>query len=147
MCRKPKSEKRAPHCRRLDDFLVAALDEFVGDALLQPLALRNREHVRLALGAGVGHQRIGFELSGLAQHGPCHLDRIVEGELVDDVDRSAVETGQPLGELGAGCHFDLVGKAGDDFAECPDLVIAEPARDHQIGGVPQRALAAFGRPA
>ncbi len=99
--------------------------------------------MRLLLGADIGHQGIRLELYGIAQDRTGNLDRIVKGEFVDDVDRSLVEPRQLLGELGAGCDFDLVGETSDDLAKGPDLVLAIAPGDHQIGGMPQRSRAAF----
>jgi len=132
---------------RFDDFLIAAGHQFVRHPLFELFAFRDREHVRLALGAGIGHQRVAFELLGFPQHGACDLDRIVEGEFVDDVDGGAVEAGEPFGQLRAGRDLDLLGQPRHDFAEGPNLVVAEAAGDHQIGGMPQRPCAALRRPA
>ncbi|OIQ70548.1 hypothetical protein GALL_478380 [mine drainage metagenome] len=65
---------------------------------------------------------------------------------MNDIDGSAVKAGQPLGQLGAGRNFDLIGQARDDLAKGPDFVLAEPAGDQQVGGMPQRPGAALGRP-
>ena len=121
---------------RVDDFLIAARHQHVGDALLDRFSLRNRQHVGLALGADIGDQRIGLEPLGLPQHGTGDLDLVVKGELVDDIDRSLVEAGEPLGELRAGRHFDLVREPPDHLAKGPDLVVAVIAGDHQVGGMP-----------
>ena len=129
---------------RTHDFLVAARHQHVRDRFLDRFSFRDREHMRLAFGADIGHQSGGLEPLGLPQHGAGDLDRIVKGKLVDDVDRRAVEAGQPLGKLRAGRDFDLVRQPPDDLAEGPYLVVAVAAGDQQIGGMPQRPRAAFG---
>ena len=118
--------------------LIAARHQHVGDRLLERLSLRDREQMRLALGADVGDQGVRLEPLGLPQDRAGDLDRIVEGEFVDDIDRGIVEAGQPLRELRAGRDFDLVREPSDHLAEGPDLVVAIAAGDHQIGGMPQR---------
>ncbi len=100
----------------------------------------------LALGADVGDQRVRLELVGLPQDRAGDIDRIVEGEFVDDIDRGLVEAGQPPRQLGAGRHFDLVREPSDDLAEGPDFILAVAAGDHQVGGMPQRPGAALGGP-
>ena len=64
---------------------------------------------------------------------------------MDDIDRGIVEAGQPPCKLRAGRDFDLVRQPPDDLAKGPYLVVAIAAGDQQIGGMPQRPRAAFGR--
>ena len=94
MCRKPKSENRAPLLLRdrVHDLLVAARHQHIGDRLLDRFPFRDREQMRLAFGAGVLDQGIGLDPLGLLEHGSGDFDRIVKGKLMDDVNRGAVET-------------------------------------------------------
>ena len=127
------------------DLLIAARHQHVRDRLLDRFSLRDRQHMGLALGADVGNQGVGLEPPGLPQDGAGDLDLIVKGKLVDDIDRGIVEAGQPPCELRARRDLNLVGEPPDHLAEGPDLVVAVAAGDHQIGGMPQRPHAAFGR--
>ncbi len=104
--------------KRVHHGAVAARDQHVGDGLADGLALGDRQHMRLALAAHVGDQGVIVEPCGFLQHRPRHLDRIVKGKLVDDIERCAVETREPLGELGANLDLDLVGEPPDHLAEC-----------------------------
>ena len=101
--------------------------------------------MRLALGADIGDQRVGLEPPGLPEYGTGDLDLVVEGEFVDDIDRGAVEGGQPPRQPRAGRDFDFVREPPDDCAEGPYLVIAVAAGDHQVGGMPQGPHPAFRR--
>jgi hypothetical protein len=47
--------------------------------------------------------------------------------------------------LRAGRDLDFVGEPADDLSERPDFILAEAARDHQVGGMPQCPRAALGR--
>ena len=95
-------------CDGVHDLLIAAGHEHVGDRLLDRLSLRDRKHMGLALGADVGDQGIGLEFVGLPEYRPGDFDRIVKGELVNDIDRRLVEAGQPPCKLGAGRDLDLI---------------------------------------
>ena len=130
---------------RAHDLLITASHEHIGNRLIDGFPLRDREHMRLALGAGIGDQGIRLKPLGLPEHGAGDIHRIVKGELVEDVDRGTVETSELPCKLRAGRDFDLVGEPADHRTECPYLVIAVATGDHHVGGVPQSALAAFGR--
>ena len=101
----------------------------------------------LAFETGIGDQGIRLEPLGVAEYGAGHFDRVVKGKFVDDIDRGAVELGQPLCKLCAGHHFDLIRKPTDHLPERPYLVVAVAAGDHEIGSVAQRPQAAFSRSA
>ena len=85
--------------------------------------------MRLALGAGVGHQHIVVEPTGLAEHGTGNHDRVVERQFVDHVERRVVDAGQPLRELRTGLDFDLVRESFDHLAESRDVFLAISAGD------------------
>ena len=127
------------------DFLIAARHQHIRDQLLDRFSFRDREQMGLALGADVGNQRVSLEPPGLLQDGAGDIDLIVKGELVDDIDRGIVEAGQPPCQLRARRDFNLVRQPPDDLAEGPYLVVTVAAGDHQIGRMPQRPHAAFGR--
>src|ERR1700687_1647295 len=61
------------------DLLIAARHEHVCDRLLDGLSFRDRQQMRLALGAGVGNQSISLELLGFLEYRAGDIDRIVEG--------------------------------------------------------------------
>lgn len=130
---------------RAHDLLVAARDEHVGDRFIDRFSFSDREHMRLAFGAGIGDQRIGLEALGLPEYRAGDIDRIVKGKLMDDVDRGAVEASELSGKLRAGSDFDFVRQSSDHGAECPYLVVAVAAGNHDVSGMPQGPLAAFGR--
>src|SRR5206468_1054964 len=83
----------------------------------------------------------------IAEYGSGDLDFVVECQLVDDIDRSAIEAGQLFRKLGTSRDFNLVSQPPDDRAKGPYLVIAVTAGDHQIGSMPQRPHTAFRRSA
>src|ERR1700722_16522645 len=101
--------------------------------------------MRLALGAGVCNQGGRLEAFGRLQDGAGDIDRIVKGELVDDVDRGVVDTSQPSGELRAGRDFNLIREPADAPAKRPNLVVAIAAGYQEIGRMPQCPHAAFRR--
>ncbi|MGY4622299.1 hypothetical protein ACVWY3_000055 [Bradyrhizobium sp. USDA 4486] len=145
MCNRPEPEKRAPLVPRDrgHDLLVAALDQHVGHGLADLLALRDRKQMRLAFGQGALDQHLLIDAVGIAQHGAGDLDLVVEGELLDDVERGVIAGCHQLGELRPRRHLDLVGEPADDLAEHADLVVAVAARDQDVGRMPQRLRAAL----
>ncbi len=83
--------------------------------------------MRLTLGLGVGNQGVGIETFGVPEYGAGDIDRIVEGEFVDDVDRCVVDLRQPCCKFGAGRNFNLIREPPDDLAKGACLVVAVPA--------------------
>ena len=130
---------------RIDDLLIATHHQHVGYDGVERFALGDREQMRLALGFGIGDEDVAVEPLGMRQHRSCDLDRIVEGEFVDDVGRRTTELGHAAGELRARSKLDLLRQAPDHLAEGADLVLAIAAGDQKIGRIPQRSLAAFSR--
>ena len=146
MCRKPKSEKRAP-LLVATEFTTSWSPRVTSTSVTVSSSDPRFEIASRCVWALVqtlATRAYGSSRVGLLQDRAGDIDRIVEGELVDDIDRGLVETGQPPRQLGAGGHFNLVREPSDDLAEGPDFVIAVTARDHQIGGMPQRPGAALG---
>jgi hypothetical protein len=62
----------------------------------------------LTFRAGVRNQGLVAKPLGIAKDGTRDIYRIVECQLVDDVDRRFVASGQPFCELGAGGEFNFV---------------------------------------
>ena len=126
---------------------IAPRDEYISYGLADGPSLRDREHVRLALRSGIRNQGHVIELFGFLQDRSGNLDRVVEGQLVNDVDRRFVVARNPLSKLCAGRDLNLIGETANDLAERLYLFVAITARDHQIGRMPQGLGAAFGRAA
>src|SRR2546423_7856476 len=112
------------------DLLIAAGYEHVRYRLINRFPFRNREQMRLAFGADVGDQGVSLQSAGLLEHRAGNLDRIVKGELVEDIDRGTVEGGEPPCKLCAGGNFDLIREPSDHVAEGPNLVVAISAGYH-----------------
>src|SRR5258705_9025300 len=131
MCRKPKSEKRAPLllATEFTNFLIATRHQHVCDRLLDEFSFRDREQMRLALGAGVGNQSVRLEPLGLLEYGAGDIDRIVKGKFMDDIDRGVIETGHPPCKLGTGRDFNRIRQQSNYLAKGPYLVVAIPAGD------------------
>ncbi|MGY3343044.1 hypothetical protein ACVWYK_001813 [Bradyrhizobium sp. USDA 4470] len=126
-----------------DNLLVTTLDEHIGHGLADRLALGDREQMRLALCHGALDQHLLVDAVGAAQHRPCDLDLVIEGKLLDDVERGVIATRHQFGELRPRGDLDLVGEPADDFAEHADVVIDIAACDQKVGRMPQRFGPAF----
>ena len=92
MCSSPGLEKLAPllPASELTTALSPRATRTSVTDFADRLAPGDRQHVRLALAPGIGDERLVVELCRLLEHRPCDLDRVVEGELVDDIDRRGV---------------------------------------------------------
>src|ERR1700736_6885574 len=95
--------------------------------------------MRLTPGAGVGDQGRVIEPAGRFEHWSSDRDRIVEGELTDDIDRRAVEMRKAFRKLRANLDLDLLREPPDHLAEGQDLLVAVASLDQKIGRMPQRA--------
>jgi len=71
-------------CDGVHNFLIATRHQHVCDRLLDEFSFRDREQMRLALGAGVGDQSVRLEPLGLLEYGAGDIDRIVKGKFMDD---------------------------------------------------------------
>ncbi len=131
---------------RVDDLMIAAFDQNIGHVFGDRFPLRDREQMGLALDAGIDHQRIVVEPFRVPQHRTGDFDRIVKGELMDDLDRRVVDRRQTLRELGARGKLDLVGETIDHLAERRNILFAIATGNQKIGRVPERPRAAFRRP-
>jgi hypothetical protein len=100
----------------------------------------------LALRSGIGNQGSDIEPLGLPKYGACDVDRVIEGKLVDDLDRRVVGPGKPVRKLGTGRYFNIPLQPPYYLSKHPDLGLGVPAGYQQVSRVPQRTLAAFGRP-
>jgi hypothetical protein len=99
----------------------------------------------LAFGPGVGDQGADIESFGSPEDGTGDVNRIVKGELVNNLGRRVVDPGKSPCELDPGCYFDFLLQPAYHLAEHPDFVVGVPPGYQQIGRIPQRSLAAFGR--
>ena len=102
---------------RAGDALVAALDQHLGDAAAELGPAREREEMVLALQAGDGDEVLLLEPRRALEHGLGHLDRLVIGEVAQDLAGCVRDVGEPLGELGAGAPLDVAREPQDHLVE------------------------------
>ena len=100
----------------------------------------------LALGAGDLDQRVGAEPAGIGQHVGGDLDLVVEGEVLDHLERRVVDRRQPPRELGPGAGLDPHDQEAEHVVEHLDLLFGQPlaVMQEQVGHAPERRDA-FGR--
>ena len=101
----------------VDDLLIAARHQHLGDSLAQRLALGDGGEVLLALLVGVGDEVGVREPLGTAQHRARHLDIVVEGQDPHDGRRGVAHRRQPDCQLGACLGLDRDDELDDDLVE------------------------------
>jgi hypothetical protein len=108
---------------RVNDLVVAALDQHIGDRIREHLAPGDRHQMRLALAACVLDQRRVVEPHRLRQHGTGDLDDVVEGQRPDGLRRRGVDRRQTVGEQGSRGNLDVPDQALEHVVEQGNLLV------------------------
>ena len=119
---------------------IAAIDQHLGDLLLDDAASRDREQMRLALLLRDIDEVGRGQAARLAEHRARDRDLVVMGELADDLVRRLVDRGKPLRQLRTRFRLHAGDHVGEDVVEQRDLLVVELLRleQEQIGHPPQR---------
>jgi hypothetical protein len=120
--------------------LIAAVDQDVGDDLLQSRTTGYRQQVPLALGLG------DFDEVGCCQPGRLDEDGAGDGDLImmrkptDHVPRCSIDWRDPFTEFRERSRLDSFDQATQNVVEYADLLLVEPvgAAEKKIGHAPQR---------
>ena len=103
---------------------VAALDQNVGERLVEAEARRHREQMRLALVLG-NVQQVAIDKLRLLQDRTGDRDVIVFRERADDAGRRVGDRRDTPRELGQRLGLDLLDQAADDVVEQRDVFVVE----------------------
>ena len=86
---------------------IAAVDQHVGDCLVEYLTLGNGKQMLLALGLGILDEVVVTKLLGMRENRNGNLEHVVESQGFHDFGRGMGHRGEPVGELGTGFDFDF----------------------------------------
>ena len=91
----------------------------------------------------MSHEGTNIKASGILKDRSRNLDRIVGGEIADQLARRLVNTRKLLGQPGP-CGEFYFGSEPSDFPEKPYLLIRIPADHKHVSRMPKRTRTAFG---
>jgi hypothetical protein len=130
--------------RTRDDRRVAAREQHVRDAVVDLGAFRDRKQVVLAHGARIFDEQVIAYTWRLGEHGTGHLDRTIEGEQANNLERRIGRRGKTAAEGSAGRDLKPLSEPHHDIVEQLDLCLRKAAcpRHEEIGDPAQHVGAA-----